>query len=294
LLSVLTSDLRALAMSTSSRILPLAAAAVSTLALSLSTILGRATAGAAAPPALVPLLLPGSRDLLLRPFGARTQRIRVSLRTTATDTTEQQLALVRDERPADSAGRWILAYRYAPPVVSEDSLVVDGAGLAPRTERFRNGDVTATFEYFGSRVRGTIQRGDAAPETFQRDFAEAPFSSNEIGAIVRSLRYRAGDVMVLPVFSTMTAAVSYDTISVLRAVRVPRGALGGERVVWLVRFVEPTAALLYFVDDASREILRQDIVHRATGGRARLVPDEERPDSTAPPGVPRPTFRASR
>jgi hypothetical protein len=226
--------------------------------------------GAEHPKPTVPMLLPGSPLLHpLRVLGEpRQARVLVSRATG--DTTEHSMGEFRHQEwiePGDSS-RVVSTFRYSPPYLSTDSLVVARAGLAPAEEILRTNGSVIAIRYYGRAVAGTVQSPDSAPRSFAVDAPEPPFAFNELEMIVRSLPLRAGFQAVVPLFSEMDRRVEYDTVAVVDA----RGAR------WRVRFADSVIVAMYEVDGATRAIVGHEVSPRR-GGRFRYVPS---PGGVAP------------
>jgi hypothetical protein len=149
---------------------------------------------------------------------------------------------------------------WGPPVDSSDSLTVDRRSLAPREEVLASAGLKFRYRYEGPRVSGWLQRGDSAPQRIARAFGEPIFAFNEVGPIVRSLRYAPGLTLVVPLLSEADAAIEHDTITV-----VGDSALADGSGVWIGRFADPVIEQRYVVDATSRATVRIVTRQRRSG-----------------------------
>lgn len=177
-----------------------------------------------------------------------------------------------------NGGTLLLAFRSPPP--TDDSLVVDARGLAPRTEQLRvqtgsapgARSTTVAIRYAGRRVTGTVQHGDSVPVPFDSTYAAAPFAFNEVEALLRSVPLRSGFQVVVPLFSELDRAVEHDTITVLGPAPDDSTAGGpAERRAWRVRFADPVIVMTARVDAGTRTLADREIVQRRSGIRFRYV-----------------------
>jgi hypothetical protein len=219
------------------------------------------TQSGAATPAM---LLPGSRSLDVKHLTPQTQNMRVLVRAGSGDTTEREWSLLtRSDRVIDApAGQMAQTFFYAPPRTIRDSLVVQRAGLAPVFERLDLGTSQVTLRYEGNRVLGTVQRGDSTQQ-LERNFSHDIFSFNQLESLVRSLDYKPGLSMVVPLFSAQELKLEYDTLSV-----VARADMRG-RAAWRVRFSDAVVVSEYLIDAETRRVLSQETRQRASGVRFR-------------------------
>jgi hypothetical protein len=216
---------------------------------------------AAVPP---PMLLPGSRALEVKHLTPQTQSMRVLVRAGSGDTTEREWSLMtRSDRVIDApAGQIAHTFAYAPPRTIRDSLVVQRAGLAPVFERLDLGASLITLRYEGNRVLGTVQRGDSTQEV-ERNYSHDVFAFNQLESLVRSLNYKAGVSLVVPLFSEQDLKLEYDTLAV-----VARESSHG-RDAWRVRFSDAVVVSDYLIDASTRRVLAQETRQRASGVRFR-------------------------
>ena len=187
---------------------------------------------AAASPAM---LLPGSRSLDVKHLTPQTQSMRVLVRDGSGDTTEREWSLVtRSDRVIEApAGQMAQTLSYSAPRAVRDSLVVQRAGLAPVFERLDLGTSQITLRFEGNRVLGTVQRGDSTQQV-EQNFSHDIFAFNQLESLVRSLDYKPGLSLVVPLFSAQELKLEYDTLSVV-AREDARG-----RGAWRVRFSDAT------------------------------------------------------
>lgn len=162
--------------------------------------------------------------------------------------------------PSDST-RLVSTFRYSPPYLTTDSLVVARAGLAPAKEILRTNGSVIAIRYDGRHIAGTVESPDSASHSFSVDAPEPPFAFNELETIVRSLPFRAAFQAVVPLFSELDRRVEYDTVAVLDK----RGAR------WRVRFADSVIVTMYEVDSVTRAIAGHEVSPRR-GGRFRYVP----------------------
>ncbi|HEX6809757.1 MAG TPA: hypothetical protein VF118_17350 [Gemmatimonadaceae bacterium] len=97
------------------------------------------------------------------------------------------------------------------------------------------------------------------------------FAFNELETLVRSLRYRVGQRVVVPLFSEGDHALEHDTLSVLSRTTQDDGA-----PLWTIEFADPVITTRYRVDGRSREVLDAVTRQRRSGLTFWLA----RPDST--------------
>lgn len=154
-----------------------------------------------------------------------------------------------------------LTKNWASPFQSSDTLVVDSRSLRPSSEVLAFNHVRYEYHYTGAHVTGTIQRPDSAPRVFDKTFDGPVFAFNEVEPLVRSLRYRAGLSMVVPLFSEVDADVEHDTLTVIGRT----AATGAD--AWMVRFADPVIATRYVVDAHTRAILDAVTTQKKSGLR---------------------------
>src|SRR4029079_8939689 len=88
------------------------------------------------------------------------------------------------------------------------------SSLAPVFERLDLGGSLITLRFEGNRVLGTVQRGDSM-QAIERSFSHDIFAFNQLESLVRSLDYKPGVSMVVPLFSAQDLKLEYDTLSVV-------------------------------------------------------------------------------
>lgn len=213
------------------------------------------------------MLLPGSTELVPLAFRDTAYTLAFRARAASGDTVERERSRVTREERTGSAEGVLIAFRWTPPYMSRDSLYVVARGLVPVRERLALQNAELVIRYEGTRVSGTVQRGDSTPRPFAHTFAEPPFAFNEVELLVRSLPYRVGYVRVLPLYSEVDGVVEHDTVRVEREEPVPDGV--GR--AWRVRFADPAIVTSYLVDALSRRIVAQEVVQRRSGLRIRYV-----------------------
>jgi hypothetical protein len=210
------------------------------------------------------MLLPRSRALDVKHLTPQTQSMRVLVRNGSGDTTEREWSLVtRSDRVIDApAGQMAHTFAYAAPRAMRDSLVVQRDGLAPVFERLDLGSSQITLRYEGNRVLGTVQRGDSTQEV-ERNYSHDIFAFNQLESLVRSLDYKPGMSVVVPLFSEQDLKLEYDTLAVV-AKEDARG-----RGAWRVRFSDAVVVSDYLIDAETRRVLSQETRQRASGTRFR-------------------------
>ena len=210
------------------------------------------------------MLVPGSRAINAKHLTAQTQSMRVLVRPGSGDTTEREWSLMtRSDRLIDAPpGQMAHTFAYAPPRTVRDSLVVQRDRMAPVFERLDLGASLVTLRFEGNRVLGTVQRGDSTQQV-ERNFSHDIFAFNQLESLVRSLDYKPGLSLVVPLFSEQDLKLEYDTLSV-----VAREDVRG-RAAWRVRFSDAVVVSEYLVDSETRRVLGQETMQRASGTRFR-------------------------
>jgi hypothetical protein len=210
------------------------------------------------------MLVPGSRAIDAKHLTAQTQSMRVLVRPGSGDTTEREWSLMtRSDRLIDAPpGQMAHTFAYAPPRTVRDSLVVQRDRMAPVFERLDLGASLVTLRFEGNRVLGTVQRGDSTQQV-ERNFSHDIFAFNQLESLVRSLDYKPGLSLVVPLFSEQDLKLEYDTLSV-----VAREDVRG-RAAWRVRFSDAVVVSEYLVDSETRRVLGQETMQRASGTRFR-------------------------
>jgi len=210
------------------------------------------------------MLVPGSRSLDAKHLTPQTQSMRVLVRPGSGDTTEREWSLMtRSDRLIDAPpGQIAHTFAYAPPRTVRDSLVVQRDRLAPVFERLDLGTSLVTLRFEGNRVLGTVQRGDSTQQV-EKNFSHDIFAFNQLESLVRSLDYKSGLSLVVPLFSEQDLKLEYDTLSVVgREDARGRGA-------WRVRFSDAVVVSDYWIDAETRRVLAQETRQRASGTRFR-------------------------
>ena len=210
------------------------------------------------------MLVPGSRAIDAKHLTPQTQSMRVLVRPGSGDTTEREWSLItRSDQLIDAPpGQIAHTFAYAPPRTVRDSLVVQRDRLAPVFERLDLGASLGTLRFEGNRVLGTVQRGDSTQQ-IERNFSHDIFAFNQLESLVRSLEYKQGASLVVPLFSEQDLKLEYDTLSV-----VGREDTKG-RAAWHVRFSDAVIVSDYWIDADTRRVLAQETRQRASGTRFR-------------------------
>lgn len=211
-------------------------------------------------------LAPG--DERLRPPGLDDGTIDITVFTRpAGDAAERRAATVAvSERASAATGNVSLLTRvWSPPFTTIDSLTVDRHSLRPRDELLLIGKVARRYRYDGSRVTGTLTQPDSGAKAYDHDFPEPVFAFNEVEVLVRSIPYRVGLQVVVPLFSEVDQALERDTITV---VEQTSDAAAGH---WVVRFADPVITTRYVVDASSRRILDARTTQRASRSESHYV-----------------------
>ena len=210
------------------------------------------------------MLLPGSRSLDVKHLTPQTQSMRVLVRAGSGDTTEREWSLMtrRDCVIDAPPGQIAHTFDYASPRTVHDSLVAQRSSLAPVFERLDLGGSLTTLRFEGNRVLGTVQRGDSM-QAIERNFSHDIFAFNQLESLVRSLDYKPGVSMVVPLFSAQDLKLEYDTLSV-----VAQEEVNGRRA-WRVRFSDAVVVSDYLIDAESRRVMAQETRQRSSGTRFR-------------------------
>lgn len=216
------------------------------------------------PSASAAMLLPGSRSIDAKRLAPQTQSMRVLVRPGSGDTTEREWTrMTRSDWMIESPpGQMAHTFSYAAPRAQRDSLVVQRDRLAPVFERLDLGTSLITLRFEGNRVLGTVQRGDSTQQ-LEKNFSHDVFAFNQLESLVRSLDYKPGLSMVVPLFAEQDLKLEYDTLSV-----VGREDARG-RAAWRVRFADAVVVSEYLVDAETRRVLGQETRQRASGTRFR-------------------------
>jgi hypothetical protein len=182
------------------------------------------------------------------------------------DTAEKKMTDTRRELHAipGRADDIMMTASWDPPYASLDTIVITRRGLFPITERlaFRG---TFDYRYDRSRVSGTIQPHDSAQRPYDQIFPNNVFAFNEVDLIARSLPFRQGFSVVVPLFSEVDRDLEMDTLTVLGPDTATAGA-------WIVRFADPVIVNRYVIDRASRAMVSLETVPRRGNVQMRYVP----------------------
>ena len=154
-----------------------------------------------------------------------------------------------------------LTRNWAPPFQSSDTLIVDARSLRPVSEVLEFNHVRYAYRYAGAHVTGTIQHPDSSPRDYDQTFDVPVFAFNEVEPLVRSLEYRSGMQMVVPLFSEVDGDLERDTLTVMGRTR----EAGVD--AWVVRFADPVITTRYLVDAHSRAILDAVTTQKRSGLR---------------------------
>ena len=156
----------------------------------------------------------------------------------------------------------IVTSTWLAPYSSVDTLVVERHRLAPVREWLSYRGVTRDYRFLGNRVRGTVQHGDSAVRTIDRQFPEDVFAFSELETLVRSFPFTPGRTMVVPLFSENDEAMEYDSLTVVGRDPSPQA---GTR--WIVGFADPAIVTRYVLDERTRAILDAETTQRRSGTR---------------------------
>jgi hypothetical protein len=210
------------------------------------------------------MLLPGSRSLDAKHLVPQTQSMRVLVRPGSGDTTEREWSMMtRSDRMIDAPpGQIAHTFTYAAPRTVRDSLVVQRDRLSPVFEQLDLGTSLITLRFEGNRVLGTVRRGDSTQQV-EQNFSHDVFAFNQLESLVRSLDYKPGLSMVVPLFSEQDLKLEYDTLAV-----IAKEDAGG-RAAWRVRFSDAVVVSEYLIDASTRRVLSQETRQRASGVRFR-------------------------
>lgn len=209
------------------------------------------TANALAP-ALPALVVPAVFD--------SSSEVPVYLQRPTGDTAAHLVSSMRLTQYTADAGM-VLTKDWAPPFQSSDTLIVDASTLHPRHEVLTFNGVRREFRYNGAHVSGTIQYPDSEPRSFAMSFEVPVYAFNEVEPLVRSLDYREGMSIVVPLFSEVDGDLEHDTLTVTGHT----SETGAD--VWVVRFADPAITTRYLVDAKTRAILDAVTTQRKSGTR---------------------------
>ncbi|MGH7649345.1 MAG: hypothetical protein ACREND_14605 [Gemmatimonadaceae bacterium] len=203
---------------------------------------------------------PGGPALEVPSLENSATNVIVSLQRPTGDTVAHAVSVLRLTGVRAESGT-MLTKDWSPPFQSSDTLVVEKRTLRPQREVLVFNHVRREYRYDGAHVTGTIQYPDSAPQAFDKTFEEPVFAFNEVEPFVRSLDYRKGLTVVLPLFSEVDAALEHDTVSV-----VGRASVAGHDT-WIVRFADPVITTVYMVDARTRDMTDAVTTQRQSGLR---------------------------
>jgi hypothetical protein len=214
----------------------------------------------------VGLLVPGSPLLTPPPLTDTAVHLVVYVKRGSGDTAEKKMADTRREQHA-IRGRGsdiLMISSWDPPYASLDTIVITRRGLVPLTEHL---DFRGTFDYRydRNRVSGTIQPHDSAQRVYDRRFPNTVFAFQEVDLLARSLPFRQGFSVVVPLFSEVDHDLEMDTLTVLGPDTAKAGA-------WIVRFADPVIVSHYVIDRTSRAMISTETSPRRSDVRMRYVP----------------------
>lgn len=222
------------------------------------------------------MLLPGS-ELLETPMIVQSANlVSVYSRRQESDTAERMISHVaKSERPlVENADHALLAFEWSPPFDSRDSLVINERGLVPIDEVLAFRGVVRRFHYDGRHVTGVIVYPDSAPQVYDQTFTLSPFAFNEVEILVRSLAYKPGLRVVVPLFSEVDRDIEYDTLTVTD--HQPNNKGGGR---WTIRFADPVITTVYVVEVPARRIIDARTRPRKSGSILHYRPNYSAPVS---------------
>jgi hypothetical protein len=187
-------------------------------------------------------------------------------RASSGDTTEHlSVRTVVEEHPTEVAGApavlMIRAGHYAGGDFT-DSLLVRREGLVPIWEHLRYPQMRYEkhIDFTGDQLRQTNHLGDST-RTFEMHFALPVFAFSEVDLLIRSLPFSNGYHAIVPLYSEGDDSLEMDTVTIT-------GPIDHQ---WSVRFGDAVIVATYWIDSASRQIERYDLVNRRSRGRARRV-----------------------
>jgi hypothetical protein len=216
------------------------------------------------------LLLPGSPLLTPPPLTDTAVHLVVLIKRGSGDTVEKKMADTRHAQQSIPGRRddILMTVSWDPPYASLDSLVITRRGLVPLTEHL---DFRGTFDYRYEKnhVVGTVQPHDSAQRAYEQSFPSNVFAFNELDLLARSLPFRRGLSVVVPLFSEVDRDLEMDTLTVLGPDTSSAGRGGN---AWVVRFADPVIVNRYVIDRTSREIIASETLPKKVGMRMRYVP----------------------
>jgi hypothetical protein len=214
------------------------------------------------------LVLPGDATLDTRHFVDRARTLQFQGLSPGGDSVTMRIALERSERAIAGPGGadLLIAYRYAPPTSTGDSLIVSRASLAPRRETLSVSKRTIDLEYSAMSV-DIVTRWDSGGTIHHvRPLTTPAFAFNEREQVIRSLPLAPGYRAILPLFSEIDEQVEMDSVAV-----VGRGETTVGASVWRVRFADPALVVTYDIDVTTRQAVAESFFQRQGGRAMRYV-----------------------
>jgi len=177
------------------------------------------------------------------------------------DSVDRKVSALRtmEHRVPGDSSRMAIVVQWLPPYSLTDSLIVARRTLWPIEESGVSPSVRFRYRYDGPHVTGMIQRGDSAARQVDVTYDQPVFAFNQLDRLVRSLRYRPGLSVVVPLFSEMDVDLEHDTLTV-----VTDTVARGDRA-WIVRFADPVIVRHYLVEAGSRQIVKSETRQRKSG-----------------------------
>jgi hypothetical protein len=147
-----------------------------------------------------------------------------------------------------------------------DSTLFARATLRPIWEHV-HGATTSLLAFDGTRVTGTVARGDSSRRAITFTTMVPAFSSSTDDMVVQSLPFAEGYQVVLPFMGEDD--VEQDTIRVRR--REPVKTTRGVRDAWTVDLLSPGSTETLWIDSSTRAILRHVYTFTAAHSQYELV-----------------------
>ena len=125
------------------------------------------------------------------------------------------------------------------------------------------------YQYDRNHVAGTVQPHDSAQRAYDQSFPSNVFAFNEMELLVRSLPFKQGFSVVVPLFSEVDRDLEMDTLTVLGP-----DTSSGARWTRGGRCDSPIRSIVkrYVIDRTSRAMLSLETVPRRGDVRMRYVP----------------------
>lgn len=123
--------------------------------------------------AQIPVVGPGDRSLNAALLVDRSSQLEFQGLSASGDSVTMRLRLARSEHDIPPDQNFLIAYQYAPPTKTTDSLVVTRNGLAPRRETLRLSGRVIALDYTATSVGITI-RADTGGNDASRPAAGHP------------------------------------------------------------------------------------------------------------------------